>query len=513
MRFSRSSGILLHPTSLPGPYGCGDLGDVSRHFIEWLVVAGQKVWQILPLEPTGYGNSPYMALSAFAGNPLLIGFEALLAKGWLSKDDLLPLPAFEPRRVNYEIAIPYRMLVLHKVADCFFSQHRGQEESDFESFCTEHAEWLDEFAIFKALEDHHGGVEWTKWDADLAQRKSKSLESARKELAAEIRFWKFTQWLFYRQWADVKKYANDRGIKIIGDIPIFVAQHSADVWAHPDLFSLDKNGKPTVVAGVPPDYFSETGQRWGNPLYRWAKMEENKFQWWVERFRRTFLLVDIARIDHFRGFVGYWEIPATERTAVKGRWVAGPKDKLFKAVQRKLGTLPIIAEDLGVITPDVTALRNEFEFPGMKVLQFAFAGGPDNPFLPHHYEQNSVVYTGTHDNDTTRGWFDSATEREKTFVKKYCGVDGCNVHFDLIRAASESVADLAIFPFQDVLGLGTECRMNFPGKALGNWDWRFSWDQVGPEHALKMYELSALYGRIMPDRLVLPEYPQNRRRP
>jgi len=513
MRFSRSSGILLHPTSLPGPFGCGDLGDVSRHFIEWLVVAGQKVWQILPLEPTGYGNSPYMALSAFAGNPLLIGFEGLVAKGWLKEDDLKPVPAFEPRRVDYTKVIPYRMLALRRAAERFFELHRGPDEADFESFCHEHESWLEEFALFKALEDHHAGVEWTKWDADLAQRKIRSIESARKELSGEIRFWKFAQWQFYRQWADVKKYANDRGIKIVGDIPIFVAHHSADVWSHPEYFSLDKNGKPTVVAGVPPDYFSETGQRWGNPLYRWAKMEEDRFQWWVERFRRTFLLVDIARIDHFRGFIGYWEIPATEKTAVRGRWVTGPKEKLFKAVQRKLGTLPIIAEDLGVITPEVTELRNQFEFPGMKVLQFAFAGSPENPFLPHHFEQNSVVYTGTHDNDTTRGWFESATDREKTFVKKYCGGACQEVHFDLMRLASRSVADLAVFPFQDVLGLGTEARMNFPGKALGNWDWRFSWDQVGPEHALKMYEISALYGRVSPERLILPEFPQGRRRP
>jgi 4-alpha-glucanotransferase len=513
MRFPRSSGILLHPTSLPGPYGCGDLGDVSRHFIEWLVVAGQKVWQILPLEPTGYGNSPYMALSAFAGNPLLIGFEALLAKGWLNQNDLRSVPAFERRRVDYTKVIPYRMLALHKAADRFFSQHRGPDEADFQQFCNEHASWLEDFTLFKAIEDHYAGVEWTSWDADLAQRKTKSLDAARNELAGEIQFWKFAQWQFYRQWADVKKYANDRGIKIIGDIPIFVAHHSADVWSHPELFFLDKNGRPTVVAGVPPDYFSETGQRWGNPLYRWAKMEEDKFQWWVERFRRTFLLVDIARIDHFRGFVGCWEIPSSEKTAVRGRWVAGPKEKLFKAVQRKLGNLPIIAEDLGVITPDVIVLRNQLEFPGMKVLQFAFAGGPDNPFLPHHYEQNSVVYTGTHDNDTTKGWFEGATEREKTFARKYCGGNGHEIQFDLMRIASRSVADLAIFPFQDVLNLGTEGRMNFPGKALGNWDWRFSWDQVGPEHALRVYEISALYGRVAPDRLNLPEYPQNRRRP
>jgi 4-alpha-glucanotransferase len=513
MRFPRSSGILLHPTSLPGPYGSGDFGDVSRHFIEWLLVAGQKIWQVLPLEPTGYGNSPYMALSAFAGNPLLIGMEGLLSKGWLRRSDLTPVPDFESRRADYTKVIPYRMLAIHRAAERFFERHDSADEADFASFCKEQESWLEEFCLFKALEDNFGGVEWTKWDGDLAQRKPKSIEGARKELTGEIRFWKFTQWQFYRQWAEVKKYANERGIKIMGDIPIFVAHHSSDVWAHPELFFLDKHGRPTFVAGVPPDYFSETGQRWGNPLYRWEKMEEDRFRWWVERFRRTFSLVDIARIDHFRGFVGYWEIPATEKTAVRGRWAAGPKEKLFKAVERKLGTLPIIAEDLGVITPEVIELRTQFEFPGMKVLQFAFGGGPDNPFLPHRYEPNSVVYTGTHDNDTTRGWFESATEREKAFARKYCGGNDQEIQFDLIRLASRSVADLAIFPFQDVLGLGSEGRMNFPGKALGNWDWRFSWDQVGPGHALRMYDLSAMYGRVTPDRLELPPYPERRRLP
>jgi 4-alpha-glucanotransferase len=513
MRFPRSSGILVHPTSLPGPYGCGDLGDVARHFIDWLLAAGQGVWQILPLEPTGYGNSPYMALSAFAGNPLLIGFESLIEKGWLSKADLEPTPVFEPRRVDYVKVFPFRMRALRRAAERFFYQNGGAQTTDFESFCHEYAGWLEDFALFRALEEHFKGVVWTEWGRDLAQRKPNSIDQARKELAEQIRFWKFTQWQFYRQWADVKKYANDLGVKIIGDIPIFVAHQSADVWAHPELFFLDKRGRPTVVAGVPPDYFSETGQRWGNPLYRWSKMEESRFHWWIERFRRTFTLVDVARIDHFRGFVGYWEIPAAEKTAVKGRWVAGPKNKLFQSVQRKLGKLPIIAEDLGVITPEVTKLRTEFEFPGMKVLQFAFGNGPDNLFLPHHYESNCVVYTGTHDNDTTRGWFETATEHERAFLARYCGCSSQNIHLELMRLASRSVADLAIFPFQDVLGLGSDGRMNFPGKALGNWEWRFSWDQVGPEHATKMYDVAALYGRTLPDRLKLPSFPDHRRLP
>ena len=512
MRFPRSSGILLHPMSLPGPHGCGDFGTVSRHFIEWMVVAGQSIWQVLPLEPTGYGNSPYMALSAFAGNPLLIGLEGLLEKGWLNQSDLSPIPAFSVRKIDFAAVIPFRMRVLRRAAVNFFAQRQGKDAADFGSFCDEQKLWLDDFAVFKSLDEHFGNLEWPDWDRDLAQRKPKSVESAMLALSDEIRFWKFTQWQFYRQWADVKKYANDRGIKIVGDIPIFVAHHSADVWSHPEFFFLDKHGRPKVVAGVPPDYFSETGQRWGNPLYRWEIMEKDNFRWWVERFRRTFLLVDIARLDHFRGFVEYWEIPATEKTAVKGRWVKGPQEKLFKAVQRRLGKLPIIAEDLGVITPEVTSLREQFEFPGMKVLQFAFAGNPDNPFLPHRYEHNSVVYTGTHDNDTTRGWFESATEREKSFAKRYCGSNDQTICDDLIRCASRSVADLAIVPFQDVLGLGSEGRMNFPGKTLGNWNWRFVWDQVGPEHALKMYDIAALSQRTTPDRLNLPPLPEGKRK-
>jgi 4-alpha-glucanotransferase len=506
MRFDRSSGILLHPTSLPGPYGSGDLGSTSRHFVEWMIVAGQSIWQVLPLEPTGYGDSPYMALSAFAGNPLLIGLEHLIDKGWLAQSELVPVPEFPRGKVDFPSVVRFRMRALHRAADKFFAQQRGSEMTDFENFCDERKSWLDDFVLFKSLDDHFGNKVWTDWDRDIVQRKPRALADARESLAQHLKFWKFTQWQFYRQWADLKKYANDRGIRIIGDIPIFVAHHSADVWSHPAHFTLDKTGRPRVVAGVPPDYFSETGQRWGNPLYRWEEMEEDHFQWWVERFRRTFSLVDILRLDHFRGFAAYWEIPATEKTAVKGRWVKGPKSKLFNAVRKKLGKLPIIAEDLGVITPDVMALREEFEFPGMKVLQFAFAGNPDNPFLPHRYEPNSVVYTGTHDNDTTRGWYETASEREKIFVRKYCGANNQSICEAMIMCASRSVADMAIFPFQDVLGLGTEGRMNFPGTTLGNWDWRFTWDQVGPEHALKMYEIAALTQRTKPDRLTLPQY-------
>jgi 4-alpha-glucanotransferase len=511
MRFPRGSGILLHPTSLPGKFGCGDLGDVSIHFIEWMLVAGQKVWQVLPLEPTGYGNSPYMSHSAFAGNPLLIGFEELVAKGWISASDLEPVPQFPQQRVDFSVVIPYRLERLRRASERFFSQRNAPERAAFEAFCKAQRSWLEDYSLFQMLDDKFHGAAWSEWERDLAARRPQALKRIRSSFADEIRFWKFTQWLFYRQWARVKKYANDRGISIMGDIPIFVSHHSADVWSHPNFFFLDKAGSPTFVAGVPPDYFSETGQRWGNPLYRWSEMAKNDYRWWIERFRRTFTLVDIARIDHFRGFAGYWEIPASEKTAVRGRWVKGPGAKLFHAVQKQLGGLAIVAEDLGVITPDVVALRDKLDFPGMKVLQFAFAEGPENNFLPHRYERNCVVYTGTHDNDTTRGWFATASEHEKAFVRKYCGSSGEEVHRDLIRAASASVADLAVFPFQDVLGLGTEARMNFPGTAQGNWEWRFSWEQVKPEHALTMYEIAALYGRANPDRLQLPAHVAEKR--
>jgi 4-alpha-glucanotransferase len=512
MRFARGSGILVHPTSLPGKFGCGDFGEVSIHFIEWMLVAGQKVWQVLPLEPTGYANSPYMSHSAFAGNPLLIGFEELVAKGWLSESDIDSVPPFPERRVDYPAVIPYRLERLRRASERFFSRRNAPELPDFEAFCRQQRSWLEDYSLFQALNDQFRGAVWSEWERDLARRKAEALKRAQKNLAEEIRFWKFTQWLFYRQWAKVKKYANDRGISIMGDIPIFVSHHSADVWSHPGLYFLDKAGRPTFVAGVPPDYFSATGQRWGNPLYRWSKMGKNRYRWWIERFRRTFMLVDIARIDHFRGFAGYWEIPGSEKTAVRGRWVKGPNAKLFNAVQKQLGKLAIVAEDLGLITPDVIELRDKFGFPGMKVLQFAFAEGPENNFLPHRYEHNCVAYTGTHDNDTTCGWFATATEREKAFLHKYCGSNGEEVHWDLIRLASRSAADLAIFPFQDVLGLGTEARMNFPGTEQGNWEWRFSWDQVRPEHAQRMYEIAALYGRANPDRLQLPAYVATKRK-
>lgn len=501
MHFARSSGILLHPTSLPGPFGSGDFGAAAYHFVDWLASAGQKMWQILPLGGIGPGNSPYMSSSAFAGNVLLIDLEELREQGWLETDELTPHSGFKAHRIDYGLVHAYRMDKLRLAASRFFATR--QQYAEYEAFCTAEQSWLDDYALFMALAGRHEWKDWCDWDPRLVRREKKALLKASVELSDEIDFWCFCQWSFFRQWGKLKRYANERGIQIIGDIPIFIAYQSAEVWARQELFELGEGSRPTVVAGVPPDFFSETGQRWGNPLYRWQAHEQEGYAWWIERLRKTIAMVDIVRIDHFRGFAGYWEIPASEPTAIHGRWMPGPGEKLFHAIQQALGKLPIIAEDLGVITPDVTALREQFGLPGMRILQFAFGGGADNPFLPHNYQRNTVVYGGTHDNDTAVGWFAAAPERERTFACKYLGVDGQEINWSLIHAASLSVADIAIHPFQDVLGLGSEHRMNLPGKSEGFWEWRFSWDQVQPWHAARLYEMCALHGRCAMDRLSL----------
>lgn len=513
MRFQRSSGILLHPTSLPGPFGSGDLGASAYHFVDWLVLAGQSLWQMLPLGPVGMGDSPYMSLSAFAGEALLIDLQELVTRGWLAESELKSVPAFSEKKIEYGDVRLFRISKLRSAAKNFFLSQNKADHDEFAAFCKKQKSWLEDYALFMALVGKNNGAEWSSWSEGLAKRKPAALKQARLDLADEIQFWEFTQWCFFRQWFALKKYANERGIKIIGDIPIFVAFQSADVWAHQELFFIDKNMKPIFVAGVPPDYFSETGQRWGNPLYRWNKMHENHYAWWIDRIKMTLSLVDIVRIDHFRGFVGYWEIPAEEKTAVKGRWVKGPSEKLFDAIKKKLGKLPIIAEDLGVVTPEVVTLRERYNFPGMRILQFAFAGDMKNTFLPHAYEPNTVVYSGTHDNDTTVGWFKTATEREREFVKRYIGNDCKEISWEFIRLAMQSVADMAVFPLQDVLSLGTEARMNMPGQAFGNWAWRFSWNLFQPWHALKLYELTALTDRTSPDRVQLPAYPKGKAQP
>lgn len=509
MRFPRASGVLLHLTSLPGPFGCGDLGPSAYHFVDWLGAAGQRLWQVLPIGSIGPGNSPYMSASAFAGNPLLIDLHQLATHGWLDHQNLAAHPSFPHQRVDYRGTIDYRMAMLRRAEISFFGQQqeKSADRKLFRAFCEQEKTWLDDYALFMALGDVFPGKTWSEWEPALAQRKSDALHAAARSLAEPVRFWKFTQWCFFRQWSALKRYAGERGVSIIGDVPIFVGHQCADVWSHQRLFRLGANLRPMVVAGVPPDYFSKTGQHWGNPLYDWDTMAGENYAWWVARLRTICQLMDIVRIDHFRGFASCWEIPAEETTAVRGHWTPGPGEKLFTAVEAALGKLPIVAEDLGVITPDVTELLAKLKFPGIRILQFAFSDGADHPFLPHNYAPNTVVYTGSHDNDTSLGWFASASPHERAMAKKYLGCDGGEIHWDLIRAAAYSVADMAIYPMQDVLGLGSERRMNHPGKATGCWEWRFTWDQVQPWHAERLYEIAAVTGRCAADRLRFADEP------
>ncbi|MDE2456948.1 MAG: 4-alpha-glucanotransferase, partial [Burkholderiales bacterium] len=488
MRFPRASGILLHPTCLPGPHGSGDLGPAAYHFVDWLQSAGQRAWQILPLGGIGAGNSPYMSTSAFAGNLLLIDLAELGQMGLLEPSELEPDRGLFDAHVAFDAVVPYRMARLRKAAARFAAGTTPQRRAEFDAFCVAQRAWLDDYALFMALVEAQDGRLWCDWPAALAAREPLALAGAAHEHAEAVRFWKFCQWSFFRQWAALRAYANGKGVRIVGDAPIFIAHQSAEVWARPDLFELDTAGRPSVVAGVPPDYFSPTGQRWGNPLYRWSAHAAEGFAWWTERVRRIFELVDTVRIDHFRGFAAHWEIPADEPTAVKGRWVPGPGAPLFDAISKALGPMPIIAEDLGVITPDVDALRRQFEFPGMRILQFAFSGDGSDRYLPHNYTPDSVVYTGTHDNDTSAGWWAAANDHERHFARAYLATDGHDMPWTLIRAACASVADTAIHPMQDVLGLGAECRMNYPGKASGWWQWRFEWSQVHAWHAQRLAE-------------------------
>ena len=496
MRFPRASGVLLHPTSLPGPHGSGDLGRDAYHFVDWLVAGGQKLWQILPLAGIGPGNSPYMSNSAFAGNVLLVDLADLHAQGWLDAEGLVPVDGLNAEAVDYAVVYPFRMERLAHAAKHFRRHGTAAQQDDFQRFLAEHGSWIADYALFMSLCEHLAWRDWCDWPPALAKRDPAALADARAQHADRIHFWQFCQWRFYRQWAQLKAYANGKGVEIIGDTPIFIAYLSAEVWANQQLFDLDAQGRPRVVAGVPPDFFSATGQRWGNPLYKWSAHKKDGYAWWVERIRRTFELVDIVRIDHFRGFAGYWEIPAGEPTAVKGQWVPGPGEPLFKGIAKALGPLPIIAEDLGVITPDVDALRKKFGFPGMRILQFAFAGDASDRFLPHNHEHDTVVYPGTHDNDTVAGWWASATEHERHFARGYLATDGHDMPWTLIRTAMASVADTAVHPMQDVLALPTDCRMNYPGQESGWWRWRFQWNQVHPWHAGRLVELARLYGRV-----------------
>jgi 4-alpha-glucanotransferase len=495
MHRDRKCGILLHPTSLPGPGGIGSLGREARRFVDFLHDAGQSLWQVLPLGQTSYGNSPYMCYSAFAGNPLLIDLEQLVAEGDLKRTDLRDdLPA---DRVDYRQVEEYRSGALSAAASAFFAGGTSARMEEFWHFC-DTTPWLHDFALFMALKNRYRDTakDWTAWPAELSGREAVAVEAASREFGPAIGEQKYRQWQFFRQWREIRDYANQRGIGVFGDIPIFVAYDSADVWANPHLFHLDEKGRPSVVAGVPPDYFSKNGQLWGNPLYDWEEMARHGFGWWIERVRASLNLYDLVRIDHFRGFSAYWEVRAGEKTARNGRWMIGPGDALFEALQVALGGLPLVAEDLGVITPDVEALRDRFAFPGMKILQFAFGSGPGNPYLPHNHVCNSVVYTGTHDNDTTAGWFSSLSAREKKNVLRYLGSSGEDIVWDLNRTAIASVADTAILPLQDVLGLSSDSRMNFPGTTGGNWSWRFRAGELTGKLAKKLREMTEMYGRL-----------------
>ncbi|TAF07349.1 MAG: 4-alpha-glucanotransferase [Nostocales cyanobacterium] len=497
MPFPRSSGILLHPSSFPSRFGIGDLGLEAYRFIDFLKDSYQQYWQVLPLGPTGYGNSPYMCYSAMAGNYFLISPEKLVDEGFLAATDFAKLPEFPADKVDFEQVIPIKVNLLKKAGDNFKNHATALQRKAFHHFCSTKGYWLDNYALFMALKDARNGASWHTWEPELAKREPRSLARVEHELAPEIFYYKFIQYEFFRQWSELKNYANQNGIDIIGDIPIYVAHDSADVWANPDNFALDQEtGAAALMAGVPPDYFSATGQLWGNPVYNWEELQKQDFKWWVQRFEAMLDYVDIIRIDHFRGFEAYWAVPQGEETAMNGEWVEAPGVAFFAAIKQKLGKLPILAEDLGIITPEVEALRDQFEFPGMKVLHFAFGSDPGNPFLPFNYQRNAVVYTGTHDNDTTLGWFDTANDYEKQNLLLYLGSmspDGIN--WDLIRLALSSIANQAIIPLQDVLGLGTAARMNYPSTAEGNWQWRYQTKFLTQELSDRLKNLTKLYGR------------------
>jgi 4-alpha-glucanotransferase len=498
MLASRSSGILVHPSSFPSRFGIGDFGEEAYNFIDFLVKGGQKIWQILPLGPTGYGNSPYMCYSALAGNPFLISPDKIVEAGWLSTENLVNLPDFPLDRVDYDLVIATKIPLLQKAAKNFKLQATKENLAEYSEFCQQET-WLDDYALFMALKDAHAGESWHLWETDIAQRQPEAMEKWRSKLSEEIHYHKFSQYLFFSQWQALKEYANENEVKIFGDIPIYVSHDSADVWAQPQIFCLEEEtGEVAKMAGVPPDYFSETGQLWGNPVYNWEELEKTNFQWWIDRVKATLQQVDILRIDHFRGFEAFWAVPKGEETAIEGEWIEAPGDKLFTVLKEKLGELPIVAEDLGVITPEVEALRDKFQFPGMKILQFAFDSDRVNPFLPFNYlQRNCVVYTGTHDNDTTAGWYWARSIEEQARVRDYLGcIEPEGIHWSLIRLAMGTVANTAIFPLQDIFGLGTDSRMNIPSVTEGNWSWRYSSDMLIPWLSDRLKHLTGLYGRL-----------------
>lgn len=507
MIFPRCSGILLHITSLPSAHGIGDLGPAAYEFVEFLAASGETIWQVLPLGPTGYGDSPYQCFSAFAGNPLLVDLLQLQDRGLLNAADLELAAQLPAEFVDYGRVIQLKQAALSKAAQNFFADANESDSTAFKTFCADNSDWLEDYALFMAGKNFHDGVMWTEWDRGLAQREAAALAHWRDKLSREIESHKFAQFEFFRQWESLKTRCRNHGIRTMGDIPIYVAHDSADVWVHRDLFQLDEQGRPLVVAGVPPDYFSATGQLWGNPIYRWDVLARNGYRWWVERFRASLKLFDMVRLDHFRGFEAYWEVPGKDLTAMNGKWVKGPGRALFEVLQHELQELPIVAENLGVITPEVENLRQEFGFPGMSLLQFAFGNDPQGPsFRPHNYSRELAAYTGGHDNDTTVGWWTSAgvgestrtaedIRKEREFTKLYLGFENEPVHWVFIRAVMASVANLAIVPLQDVLGLGSEARMNLPGTISGNWRWRYRAGALKPEIKTRLKALALAYDR------------------
>jgi 4-alpha-glucanotransferase len=497
MSFSRSSGVLCHPTSFPSRFGIGDLGKGAYDFVDWLAAAKQQLWQVLPLGPTGYGDSPYQSFSAFAGNPLLISPEGMAWSGLLPADALEEVPQFPSLKVDFGWVIPFKQTLLRHSFEHFRAEGTADHQRGLAGFREQNAHWLPDYALFMALKGYFGGGSWHNWPRDILLRHAYALDHYREKLAQEIAYHEFVQWVFAEQWATLKAHANKLGIRIVGDVPIFVSEDSADVWSHPELFQLDAEGNPIVIAGVPPDLFSKTGQRWGNPHYRWDVMARDDYGWWRQRIRHTLTLVDIIRIDHFRGFEASWEVPAGELTAMTGRWMKGPGAALFESIARALGTLPIIAEDLGVITPEVDALRLKFGFPGMKILQFAFGEKNNSQYLPHTYEPNCIVYPGTHDNNTVIGWFNEGGRKaaEKWNCLRYLGTDGNDLAWDFIRLAWASVANQAVACLQDVMRLGAEARMNYPSRESGNWHWRYAAEMLTDSQCARLCELTEMYER------------------
>jgi len=503
MKLPRASGVLLHPTSLPGRFGIGDLGPEAHAFVDFLAESGQTWWQMLPVGPTGYGSSPYQSPSSFAGNPLLISPDRLVERGWLNAGEIVEGPGLLADHVDFDAVAALKLPMLYRAFERFLA---AGTEPAFETFLNENRDWLDDYVFFQALRDAHHGQPWFEWVPELVARDPSACSRWRAKLADGIRFHEFVQYAFEIQWEALRAACKAKDIRLIGDLPIFVAHDSADVWAHPDLYDLDEHGKPLFMAGVPPDYFSETGQLWGNPVYRWEEHAKDGYAWWLSRLRALLKRVDIIRIDHFRGFAAYWAVPAGSETAATGQWVPAPGRDFFTAIRKELGLVPLIAEDLGVITPDVEELRDEFNLPGMRVIQFGFDADPASAkHLPHQYVPNCIAYTGTHDNDTTYGWFHSTkvtttqpraeVEAARAYARRYANAPAAEIHWGLVRVVQASVADTAIVPMQDVLGLDSRARMNFPGKADDNWKWRYRQEQLDRKARDRLAELTALYGR------------------